>query len=208
MACCSQARRSGGPDPKYQTLAIFSLILWDPEAGRAIRYIPDPVPDTGFRIEDTDTYAVSPDGKLVAGIMQGSRDGPVLLFETATWTLVGHFFAPPTPKHPDGALCIAFSPDGREIAVGTLFGYVHVLAIGHETPRLSFLAYPDDVPCYSVAYSHNGQILATGRGQVPLERAVFGLNRGGDSRIGQILIQPVGWAEASRNAEAVFARLA
>jgi len=41
-----------------------------------------------------------------------------------------------------------------------------------------------------------------------LERAVFGLNRGGDSRIGQILIQPVGWAEASRNAEAVFARLA
>ena len=29
-----------------------------------------------------------------------------------------------------------------------------------------------------------------------------------DSRIGQILIQPVGWAEASRNAKAVFARLA
>ena len=29
-----------------------------------------------------------------------------------------------------------------------------------------------------------------------------------DSRIGEILIQPVGWAEASRNAEAVFARLA
>jgi len=30
----------------------------------------------------------------------------------------------------------------------------------------------------------------------------------GDSRIGDILIQPVGWAEASRNAEAIFARLA
>jgi hypothetical protein len=29
-----------------------------------------------------------------------------------------------------------------------------------------------------------------------------------DSRIGQILIQPVGWAEASRNAKAIFARLA
>ena len=41
-----------------------------------------------------------------------------------------------------------------------------------------------------------------------LERAVLGSNRSGDSRIGQILIQPVGWAEASRNAKAIFARLA
>jgi hypothetical protein len=40
-----------------------------------------------------------------------------------------------------------------------------------------------------------------------LERADIGLNRG-DSRIREILIQPVGWAEASRNAEAIFARLA
>ena len=41
-----------------------------------------------------------------------------------------------------------------------------------------------------------------------LERAVFGLNGGWDSQIEDILIQPVGWAEASRNAQAVFARLA
>jgi WD40 repeat protein len=41
-----------------------------------------------------------------------------------------------------------------------------------------------------------------------LEQAVFGLNRAGDSRIGGVLIQPVGWAEASRNAEAVFAGFA
>jgi transposase len=34
--------------------------------------------------------------------------------------------------------------------------------------------------------------------QAVLERAVFGLNRCGDSRISEILIQPVGWAEASR----------
>ena len=155
-------------DPKYQTLAIFSLILWDPEAGRVIRYIPDPIPDTGFKIEDTDTYAVSPDGKLVAGIMQRGPNSPVLLFETATWTLIGHFAVPPTPKHPDGAVCVAFSPDSREIALGTLFGYVHVMAIGQETPRLSFSAYPDGVPCYAVAYSHNGRTLATGRGLVPL----------------------------------------
>jgi WD40 repeat protein len=165
------------PDPKYQTLAIFSLILWDPEAGRAIRYIPDPVPDTRFRIEDADTYAVSRDGKLVAGITTGSRDGPVLLFETATWTLVGHFFVPPTPKHPDGAWCLAFSPDSREIAVGTLFGYVHLVAIGQETPRLSFSAYLDGVPCFAVAYSHNGQVLATGRGQAPLGAADDGRTR-------------------------------
>jgi hypothetical protein len=125
--------------------------LWEPEAGRVIRYIPDPVPDTGFRIGNTDTYAVSPDGKLVAGIMHGSRDCRVLLFETATWTLVAHFVGPPTPQPPDRAWCLAFSPDSREIAVGTLFGYVHVVAIGQEAPHLSFSAYPDDVPCFAVA---------------------------------------------------------
>ena len=31
-----------------------------------------------------------------------------------------------------------------------------------------------------------------------LERAVLGSNRSGDSRISEFLIQPVGWAEASR----------
>ena len=31
-----------------------------------------------------------------------------------------------------------------------------------------------------------------------LERAVFGLNRGGIPQIGEILIQPAGWAEASQ----------
>jgi WD40 repeat protein len=165
------------PDPKYQTLGVFSLELWNPEAGRVIRYIPDPVPHTGFRIGNTDTYTVSPDGKMVAGIMEGSRDGRVLLFETTTWTLAGHLVVPPTLKHPDGALCLAFSPDGREIAVGTLFGYVHVVAIGRETPRLSFSAYPDDVPCYAAAYSQNGQVLATGRGQVPLGAADDGRTR-------------------------------
>ena len=36
----------------------------------------------------------------------------------------------------------------------------------------------------------------------------FWLESRWDSRIGQILIQPVGWAEASRNAKAIFARLA
>ena len=39
-----------------------------------------------------------------------------------------------------------------------------------------------------------------------LELAVLAENRDGDSRIGEILIQPVGWAEASRSAEAVLTR--
>lgn len=29
------------PDPDYETLAVFSLIQWDPLTGRKLRYIPD-----------------------------------------------------------------------------------------------------------------------------------------------------------------------
>ena len=41
-----------------------------------------------------------------------------------------------------------------------------------------------------------------------LERPALASNRSGIPKIREILIQPVGWAEASRNAEAVLARLA
>ena len=40
------------------------------------------------------------------------------------------------------------------------------------------------------------------------EQSDIGLNREGDSRIGFVLIQPVGWAEASRDAEAIFSGFA
>jgi hypothetical protein len=44
--------------------------------------------------------------------------------------------------------------------------------------------------------------------QISARAGCFWLESMWDSRIGQILIQPVGWAEASRNAKAIFARLA
>ena len=46
------------------------------------------------------------------------------------------------------------------------------------------------------------------RGFSDARAGCFWLESRWDSRIGQILIQPVGWAEASRNAKAIFARLA
>ena len=45
-------------------------------------------------------------------------------------------------------------------------------------------------------------------GDLAARAGCFWLEPRWDSRIGRILIQPVGWAEASRNAEALFARLA
>ena len=45
------------------------------------------------------------------------------------------------------------------------------------------------------------------RARLRVRAGCFWLESRWDSRIGQILIQPVGWAEASRNAKAIFARL-
>lgn len=164
------------PDPRYATLAIFSLIQWNAETGQAVRYIPDleHLPkDLSGKIGPTDTFVVSADGSLIASILGGN----VCLFETHSWSVARWFATPPTPKHPDYAAALAISPNGRQVAVGTGSGYVHLFGIDDRAPALSFSAYADDIvpplrprpSCNAIAFSPDGRILATGRGLIDIQ---------------------------------------
>lgn len=164
------------PDPRYQTLRIFALLQWDPESGRVLRYIPDPLPPVGFTIDTTGNFQVSLDGKWIAGVMVGSREGRVLVFDARDLKLVRDFVVPPTPQHSDSGWCTTFSPDSREIAIGSVTGWAHVFDLETGALRLSFRAYADDIPCTAIAFSPDGKTLATGRGGV-------GINTPDDGRI-------------------------
>ena len=166
------------PDPKYATLAIFSLIQWDSETGQPIRYIPDQgsLPkDLSDQIGPANTFVISADGSKVAGISKGHA----LLFETQGWSVVRRFATPPTSQHPDYADAVAISPNGQRIAVGTGFGHVHIFDVDGRKRPLSFVAFPGGFgkTCGAIAFDSNGQFLATGRGLVSVGEADDGWTR-------------------------------
>jgi WD40 repeat protein len=189
------------PDPRYPTLAIFSLIQWNPETGEPIRYIPDvgyPPKELPSNIGHTDTFVVSEDGSLIAGI--SGRD--VLLFETRRWSLIKRIATPPTPSHPDVAESIAFSPDGRQLAVGTLFGSLHFINIQDGSFRLSLVAFPGGAGfgCGALAFSPDGRFLATSRGTITVGQRDDGWTRVWRASDGAMVAPLIGGAGSVRKA--------
>jgi len=143
-----------------------------------VRYIPDlgyPPKVPSEKIGPTDTFVVSADGSMVAGISAGD----VLLFETRSWSLLRRLPTPPTPTHPDHAESVAISPSGRQVAIGTAFGYVHFFGADDGTRSLSFVAFPGDfgMVCGAITFSPDGRFLATGRGLVSVKENDDGWTR-------------------------------
>ena len=166
------------PDAKYRTLAIFSLVQWNPETGQPLRYIPDL---TTLRdgiasfIAPTDTFTVSADASLVAGVSKQD----VVLYSTQDWSFKTRLATPPTPTHPDSATSIAIAPDGHRLAVGTLFGWVHMFTLPNGIREFSFQAYVSRVGygCSALAFSPDGRFLAIGRSGVSVGETDDGWTR-------------------------------
>jgi WD40 repeat protein len=167
------------PFNKYETLEIFSLIQWNPETGMPVRYIPDlgfPPKDVSIKI--TDTFTLSRDGSMIAA----SNNLDVLLYETSHGSLVRKLLIPristakmiwnENRRKPldipsslrDRPYSLAFSPDGKELAVGTTHGMVHFFSVKDMTLRSSLEAYPGGLfMCNAIAYSPDGRFIATGK---------------------------------------------
>jgi len=148
-------------DPKYETLSIFSLVEWNPETGTPVRYIPDlgyPPSDTSRKAAST--YIVSKDGSMIAIVWAHE----VRIYDANTRSLIKTLPIPSASTHSDMPKSLAFSPNGHELAVGTLFGKLHLYTLQNGLLRKSLTAYKDEL--YSVsalAYSPDGSRIATGQ---------------------------------------------
>jgi WD40 repeat protein len=105
-----------------------------------------------------DTLAISVDGKILA---TGSSDNTASLWE------VQDLISAPASAQPVRIiqagytiLSLAFSPDGKQLAIGNMSHQVRV--VGAETGSLLFYLSGHKDQVFSVAYSPDGSMIATG----------------------------------------------
>jgi WD40 repeat protein/tetratricopeptide (TPR) repeat protein len=145
------------PDGRLLATGSGSILtFWEAATGRLIRSINEagalPLVSLAF----------SPDGRrLIAGYGQFNAPGPsrghARLWDPATGQAVGD----PIPGQVGGVLCVAYSPDGRQIAL-TATGLLEVWDVGDDRPpKRARTLRGHEGWVYSVAFSPDGKFLAS-----------------------------------------------
>ncbi len=165
-----------------------AVVGWNIVSGDKVRVYPD-LEKTQSGILSAlkgpqEDFTVSNDGQLIAGLDWSG----VYLYDAKTTAMVGHILLPKVPKTPpefapppetpgimnDIFSAVAFAPDGKELAACALSGRVYFYDLANSRIRGEISAFPEGRWCTAVAYSADGQFLATGRqvlGHIPLGRA-------------------------------------
>src|SRR5262249_41100918 len=132
------------------------LTFWEAATGRPIHRINDSGSMTLLSL------AFSPNGRrLIAGYGQFNAPGPsrghARLWDPATGQAVGD----PIPGQVGGVLCVAYSPDGRQVAL-TATGLVELWDVGDDRPpkRARTLRGHEGF-VYGVAFSPDGKFLVS-----------------------------------------------
>lgn len=171
------------PDPRYAELTPeFALMEWDIRTGKVLRYLPDRMKNPeADKVKVTSTFTVSADQSSVAGI-SGNK---VVVFSTESGQLrfppVGIYTPWEVQDHEELLTSIAFSPDGKELAIGTGIrtnypetggGKVYFYEAQTGKQLRSIFIYPknpkteDTFRVESLVYSPDGQYLATGKSKI------------------------------------------
>lgn len=112
------------------------------------------------RNRNVQAIAYSPDGKTLASC--GTQKS-VQLWDAASGTLKATLTAPP-PGLPSGGWCLAFSPNGKLLALGGEFTHgvrdIHVWDTATGQLRMTVPGHLDTT--YALAFSPDGKVLASG----------------------------------------------
>jgi WD40 repeat protein len=134
----------------------LAIRLWDVATGRVVQTLKGHTDFLGG-------VAFSPDGKLLAS---GSRDGTVRLWDVATGRAheVFKFQAPMNAEAGERywTTGVAFSPDGKTLAVGAIDGIVRLLDPATGEVQRELKGHTSWIVIRGVVFSPDGKTLATG----------------------------------------------
>jgi WD40 repeat protein len=161
------------PAPTPNRSEYSSLGLWDVETGALQRVVPVPSSDRIFQAVVADIFALSPDGTLVAFRPIYDQE-PISIYKTGDWTSLKtrSVFKSETRglkpsavtgttqnDFPDIVTALAFAPN-NDLALGLIDGLATIAPDASST-SLGFIE-SRYLPVSSLAYSPNGQFIASG----------------------------------------------
>ena len=143
---------------------IFSV--WDVVPGTVVRDVIGPFPAKNFRFNEARIFTVSRDESKVAVISSALLNQPVTVYSTHDWSTFKQFALSNSVGSSGTATSVAFSPDGGQLAIGTLDGRVELYDLNAGVPPKILRAYDsgDLIPIAALAFSPNGKFLAAGAG--------------------------------------------
>jgi hypothetical protein len=143
----------------------LALSIWEVERGSIVKDVEGPQPGQNWRYNRAVAFDLSPDGATLALISSPLLGQPVTLYATRDWTKQRSIPIGDGPQHPDGAQAVAFSPDGRTLAIGVLGGKVMLVDLTQpDAPPRTIEVYPaaNLTGVQALAFSPDGKLLATG----------------------------------------------
>jgi len=132
-----------------------TAILWGTRSGEIERYILSPFPDSDGRYNAAREFTISRDGSRLALSLSSKPGTPIALYK-GDWT-VPVLLA----LDRDIPTSMEFSPDGNQLAVGTISGRIEVFSLPENRLEYSIQAY-EHGGGITLGYSPNGHFLATG----------------------------------------------
>ena len=165
------------PPASYEAGGV-TLSVWDVRTGALVRDVPGPLPGASWRDNAAYTFALSPDQSVLALVYWPARAQPVALYSTRTWKAVGSL--PDSMGGVASAQSLAFSRDGKLLAVGEHGGSVKVYDVATRTlvQRITAYAPPVIRSVDTLSFSPDGRMIVTGTGF-------------GSSALGPMLADPV-----------------